>query len=82
MLHWEHGLLLCKVVSTESDVQVQIKLRVRGKPYSLTVTPAGFKLVPEGKRKGIEMPWSDFVSDDAVLYSELQASIRRILRDE
>jgi len=40
---------------------------------------AGFTLVPKGKRKGIHMPWTAFVEDDAVLYSELHASIRRAL---
>ena len=58
---------------------MRIEIRIHGKPYALTITPAGFTLVQKGKRKGIEMPWATFVEDDAVLYSELQASIRRIL---
>ena len=72
-------MLLCNDVSTESEVPVRLNVRIQGKPYVLTVTPRGFKLVPKGKRRGVEMPWSAFVSDDAVLYSELQASIRKIL---
>jgi hypothetical protein len=67
-------------VSVKADVQVRVDIKIHGKPYFLTVTRGGFKLVPKGKRKGIEMPWSVFVEDDdAVLYSELQASIRSIL---
>lgn len=59
---------------------MRVEIRIHGKPYGLTVTRRGFKLVPKGKRKGIEMPWAVFVEDDdAVLYSELQASIRKIL---
>jgi hypothetical protein len=55
-------------------------LSIHGKTYSLTVTRKGFKLVLKGRRKGIQMPWAVFVEDDdAVLYSELQASIRKIL---
>jgi len=46
----------------------------------LTIDPEGFRLVLKGQRKGIEMPWSVLVEDDAILYSELQASIRKILR--
>jgi hypothetical protein len=72
-------LLVNKNVSTESDVPRRLTLSIKGKPYLLTVTPEGFKLVAKGKRKGVEMPWSAFVSDDALLYSELQASIRKIL---
>jgi hypothetical protein len=75
----EQRLLPVDMASTESGVPFRLNLRIRGKPYLLTVTPKGFKLVLKGKRTGVEMPWSAFVSDDAVLYSELQASIRRIL---
>jgi hypothetical protein len=67
-------------VSTESEAPVRLKLRIQGKWYLLTVTSHGFKLVRRGMRKGVEMPWHAFVSDDALLYSELQASIGRILR--
>lgn len=73
-------MLPCNVVSAEPDVEVRIDLKIHGKPYAVTVTRGGFKLVPKGKRKGIQMPWAVFIEDDdAVLYSELQASIRRIL---
>jgi hypothetical protein len=74
-------LLLRKVVSVESgDLHMRVDIRIHGRPYALTVTRKGFKLVPKGKRKGIQMPWAVFVEDDdAVLYSELQASIRKIL---
>jgi hypothetical protein len=58
---------------------VRLDIRIHGKAYVLTVTPEGFKLVLKGRRKGIEMPWSAFVSDDVALYSELQASIRKTL---
>jgi hypothetical protein len=75
-------LLLRKVVAVESDLELRIDLRIRGKPYALTVTRDGFKLVPKGKRKGIEMPWTFFVEDDdAMLYSELHAAIRRAVAE-
>lgn len=73
-------MLPCKVVSVESDyLEMRMDVRIHGKPYALTVTRQGFKLVPRGRGKGIQMPWATFVDDDAVLYSELQASIRKIL---
>lgn len=73
-------MLPCTVVSVEPDLQVRVEIKIHGKPYALTVTRSGFKLTPKGKRKGIQMPWAVFVEDDdAVLYSELQASIRKIL---
>ena len=59
---------------------MRMAIRIRGKPYLLMVTRDGFKLVRKGKRRGVEMPWTVFVEDDdAVLYSDLQASIRKIL---
>lgn len=67
-------------MSNASGVQVRLDLRIRGKAYLLTIDPEGFRLVLKGQRNGIEMPWSVFVEDDAILYSELQASIRKILR--
>ena len=70
-------------VSLDTDVQLRMAIRIRGKPYFLIVTRDHFKLVPKGKRKGIEMPWAVFVEDDdAVLYSDLQASIRKILSSD
>jgi hypothetical protein len=70
-------LLPCSVVS---DLPTRAVISIHGKPFFLTVTRKGFKLVQKGKRKGVQMPWTVFVEDDdAVLYSELQASIRKIL---
>ena len=62
---------------------MRMAIRIRGKPYFLTITRDHFRLVAKGKRKGIEMPWAVFVEDDdAVLYSDLQASIRKILSSD
>ena len=67
----------------DTDVQMRMAISIRGKKYFLTVTRDHFKLVGKGKRKGIEMPWAVFVEDDdAVLYSDLQASIRKILSSD
>ena len=52
-------------------------MRIRGEPYTLTITPQSFKLVRKGKREGIELPWSAFASEDAAMLSALHASMAR-----
>jgi len=43
--------------------------------YTLTVSPTGFKLVPKGKRNGVELAWADVVSGQAALAVALNASL-------
>jgi hypothetical protein len=43
----------------------------------LTISPAGLKLVPKGKRKGQEIAWSALVSGEAALAAALNASLQR-----
>jgi hypothetical protein len=64
-------------VSDKSDIYVRLTLELRGQPYALTVTPKSFKLVLKGRREGIELPWSAFLDEDAVMLSALHASIRK-----
>jgi len=45
--------------------------------YTLTLTPEQLKLVPKGKRKGLELKWSDLVSGDAALAVALRASLQQ-----
>ena len=40
-----------------------------------TLTPESLKLVPKGKRNGLELQWADLVSGDAALAAALQASL-------
>jgi hypothetical protein len=51
------------------------ELAVAGEPYTLTITPDGFKLVPKGGRKGYELQWSSLVSGEAALVTALNASL-------
>ena len=51
------------------------ELDVSGEKYTLTVTPEGFRLVPKGKRKGVELAWSSLVNGEAALATALNASI-------
>jgi hypothetical protein len=45
--------------------------------WVVTIAPEGLKLVPKGKRKGIELRWADLVSGDAALAVALNASLDR-----
>jgi len=51
------------------------ELHIGGHPYTLTLTPDGLKLVPKGKRTGVELKWADLVSGDAALAVALRASL-------
>ena len=42
----------------------------------LTLSPEGMKLVPKGKRNGLEIAWKDLVSGDAALATALNASLK------
>jgi hypothetical protein len=46
--------------------------------YMLTIAPDGLKLVPKGKRIGVELRWEDLVSGQAALAVALNASIERL----
>lgn len=67
-------------MSTKPDMSLRLTLKIRGKPYVLTVTCESFKLVLKGKREGVELPWSAFLEEDTAMLSSLYASIRRRLR--
>ncbi len=60
---------------TPLDKPMRRELRVGDVAYTLTLDPAGLKLVEKGKRKGIELAWSALVSGDAALAAALQASV-------
>jgi hypothetical protein len=53
------------------------EVEIEGKPYMLTIGPAGMKLVPKGKRKGLELSWHALVSGEAALATALNASLQR-----
>jgi hypothetical protein len=42
----------------------------------LTISPEGLKLVPKGKRNGLEIAWKDLVSGEAALATALNASLK------
>ena len=64
-------------MATKLEKPLRRELVLDGKPYMLTITPQGMKLVPKGKRKGIEITWTDLVSGDAALATALNASLQK-----
>ena len=63
-------------MATKLDKSLKREVDIDGKPYMLTLTPQGLKLVPKGKRNGLEIAWKDLVSGDAALATALNASLK------
>lgn len=64
-------------MATKLDKPLKREIQIDGKPYMLTVTPEGLKLVPKGRRKGQELSWNALVSGEAALAAALNASLKR-----
>lgn len=64
-------------MATKLDRPLKREIEVDGKPYMLTITPEGLKLVPKGRRNGHEIAWKAIVSGEAALAAALNASLQR-----
>lgn len=62
------------------DKPLRREIVVGDEPYVVTIAPDGLKLVPKGRRKGVELRWVDLVSGDAALAVALNASLERLDR--
>jgi hypothetical protein len=63
-------------MATKLDKPLKREIEIEGKPYMLTISPQGMKLVPKGKRNGLEIAWKDLASGDAALATALNASLK------
>lgn len=63
-------------MATKLDKSLKRELEIEGKPYTLTISPEGIRLVEKGKRKGQELAWKDLVSGQAALATALNASLK------
>ncbi|MGL4693114.1 MAG: hypothetical protein ACRCWE_13470 [Stenotrophomonas maltophilia] len=61
---------------TPLDKPVRREVQIGDEAYTLTIDPAGLKLVPKGKRNGLTLKWTELVNGDAALATALQASLR------
>ena len=68
-------------MTTKLDKSLRRELHVKGKPYVLTISPQGFKLVAKGRRKGYELEWESFVSGETALATALNATLHLSLAD-
>ena len=64
------------------DKPLKREVTIGAAPYMLTIAPEGLKLVPKGKRIGLELRWEDLVSGQAALAVALNASIERLAERE
>jgi hypothetical protein len=64
-------------MATKLNKPLKRELLVGNKPYMLTISADGLKLVPKGKRKGQELAWKDLVSGQAALTAGLNASLEK-----
>jgi hypothetical protein len=64
-------------MATKLEKPLKREVEIDGNPYMLTITPEGLKLVPKGKRNGLELAWKALVSGDAALATALNASLQK-----
>lgn len=62
-------------MATKLDKPIKRELEIDGRSYMVTVSPEGVKVVEKGRRKGVSLSWTDFVSGDAALAAGLRASL-------
>lgn len=60
------------------DKSLKRELAIGKDHYTLTISPEGLKLVPKGRRNGVELQWQDLVSGQAALAVALNASLERV----
>jgi len=63
-------------MATKLEKPLKREIQIDGQPYMLTIAPDGLKLVPKGKRKGLELAWKALVSGEAALATALNASLK------
>jgi hypothetical protein len=62
-------------MTTRLEAPLKRELDIAGEPWTLTITTEGFALAPKGRRKGLTMSWTSFVSGEAALAASLNASL-------
>ena len=63
-------------MATKLDKHLKREIEIEGQPFMLTISPEGLKIVPKGKRNGMELAWKALVSGDAALATALNASLK------
>ena len=63
------------LMTTRLDKPIKREIDVDGRPYTVTISPEGVKVVEKGKRNGQEVTWRDIVSGDTRLAQDLRISL-------
>jgi hypothetical protein len=64
-------------MATKLEKAVRREVSIEGQPYMVTISPEGLKIVPKGKRNGMELAWKALLSGDAALAASLNASLEK-----
>jgi hypothetical protein len=64
------------MATTRLDGPLRRELDIAGDAYTLTITPQRLTLIRKGRRKGLELEWTQLVSGDAALATALNASLK------
>lgn len=62
---------------TRLEKALRRELRINGRPFTVAISPESLKLTLKGKRKGLELKWTDLVSGEVALAVALNASVGR-----
>lgn len=60
---------------TPLDKPLRRELLLNDVAYTLVIDPVGLKLTEKGRRRGVELRWTELVSGDAGLAAALHASV-------
>ncbi len=62
-------------MAAKLEKPIKRELNLEGAQYMVTISPAGVRIVPKGKRKGHEISWQTILSGDAELTQQLKISL-------
>ncbi len=62
---------------TKLEKSLRREILIGEKAYTLTIDPAGLKIVEKGRRNGLILSWKDLINGDAAIAAALQASVAR-----
>ena len=61
-------------MTTRLQGALKREIDVAGATYTLTISPEGLRLVPKGKRNGVEMTWDALARSDSDSYTRARES--------
>jgi len=62
-------------MTTKLEGDLKREFVIEGQAYTLTISPTGFTLALKGRRKGLDIKWTDLVTGEAALATALNASL-------